>query len=235
METIKRIKIEEKLLSSLNLNVVELDVKNEEEYFDFLTDDLTELLKDKLKTLKWGFDKSLKVYYSLGYSQGDGFMFEGFIKTKNAVFSVKHSGHYYHYNSKNIELINLIVGKKEVYPDEFNEQQYKKVNQLENEFNENYICLCKDMENIGYKIIEERNEENILRIGFNDFCENNDLNEDELFNFDYLTEEKKGYVKVCSSGNTSIKGLWIEDKKIKITHSLKAIAEIITTEEKNFI
>jgi len=234
MEQVKQIKTEEKSLSNLNLKVIDLNVENAEDDFYFLKDDLTELLKEKLLKNNISVINDLKVFYSLSNCQGDGFMFEGLIQTKKARFRIKQSGFYYHENSKKIFLDCLFIGNKEVYPTEMTEKQEEKANKIEDEFNYLYIDICKELEKEGYSIIEAINKENILRSGFNDWKEENNINSNlEIYDFNYKEEETKDYIKICNSGNTSFKGLWIKNQKIKISDFIKA--EITEYQEKVLI
>lgn len=92
-----------------------------------------------------------KIYYSLSWSQGDGVMFEGVFdfptetekvgrQWKRYEVTVKQSGHYYHSNSKTIE----------VEPE--NET-------VEKEFDEVYQKICKELEKVGYEYIEDMQSE----------------------------------------------------------------------------
>ena len=234
MEIIKIIREEEKNLKDLNIKVVSLDVENGEDDFYFLNDDLSEELKQKLEEKKFKFFPDLKIYYDLSYSQGSGFSFVGTIETKKARFTIKPYGHYSHENAKTINTDCLFIGKKEVY--DFTDKQIERVNKIEEEFNKIYVSICKDLEKYGYKEIELREEINILSVGFNKFLNENDINCNlELFNFLYSTEEKKGFIKICDSGNTNINGLWIEDFKIKSENKIKAYSDILEYQEKTII
>jgi hypothetical protein len=201
-----------------------------------LSDELTEVLKEELQKNKISVISDLKVYYSLSYCQGDGFMFEGLIQTNKARFRIKQSGHYYHENSKEIFLECLFIGNKEVYPTEMNKKQEKKAEEIEEEFNLLYVNICKEMEKEGYSFIESQEKENILRSGFNEWKEeNNLLSNYELYNLDYKEEEAEDYIKICDSGNTIIKGLWIKNQKVKITDFIKAESNITEYQEKFLI
>jgi hypothetical protein len=222
----KEIKQEEKLLSELDLKVVDLDSKNGDDDFSLLADDLKYLLEEKLTEKGFKF-KDLKVLYSLGYSQGDGFCFIGEIETKKAIFKIEHSNsHYYHENSTDIDITDLKVNKQFKPFYDLNKKQQDKAEVVLNDFIEVYKSICKEMAKTGYNIIEEQEQENVLRRGFNDFLSKNNLEEEDLFNFDYKTQQEKGFVKVCDSGNTNIKGLWIKNQKVKVTNNIKVIAEI---------
>lgn len=232
MEIIKEIKIEEISLKDLNLKLIDLDVKNGNDDFMFLEEELNEILKDKLKQKGFKFD-NLKIGYSLSYCQGDGFNFIGEITTKNAVYIIeKNTHHYEHAYTTSIEMLSF---KNKDYS-ELDEVMQKKADLFLKTFQEEYISLCKEMEEIGYSIIKQQEEDNILKSGFNQFLEENSLNMNyELFDFDYKTQEEKGFIKVCNSGNTNIKGLWIKNQKVKITNFIKAIAEIEEYQEKVLI
>lgn len=110
-----------------------------------------------------------RVFYSLGYSQGDGAMFEGVFEYGSALEKVggqwkryqvivKQSGHYYHYNSKTLEITS-----GDDIANEADEAVYK-------EFDEDfYKPICKKLEKYGYDWIEE--EDSIEH--FVDECEQN--------------------------------------------------------------
>ena len=117
---------------------------------DYLNERLFELLeekgiKDTNDTSKAG-TRPTQVMYSLSYCQGDGAMFEGdFIYThkgKKYVITVKHSGRYYHYNSK-----DFYIHDEE--GEEVNEWE-----EVEEAFNVEYKAICKELEHQGYEYIE---------------------------------------------------------------------------------
>lgn len=121
-------------------------VENNDYYFlsDYLNERLHELLeekgiKDTNDTSKAG-TRPTQVLYSLGYSQGDGCMFEGDFIYKGYNVNVKHSGRYYHFNSKNITITD----------DEGNDID----RQIYEEFDALYIEICKELERLGYDFIE---------------------------------------------------------------------------------
>ena len=126
--------------------------REEEEHF-FLKDALKIELEEILN--KRGYIiTNIKPYYDLSYSQGSGFMFEGVIEKNNITYKIRHSGFYYHYNSKEIEAYNT---------------DYEEIDTTE--FNEEYITICKELEKYGYSIIEAAlKEENIIEtIEANDY------------------------------------------------------------------
>lgn len=99
------------------------------------------LLKEKLdeRGIKYDTD-SINVYYSLSYCQGDGFMFEGILQWKGTEVHIKHQGHYYHSNSKQVSW----------YDKEGNECDPAR----EASFEKMYQEVCKEMEDRGYEHIE---------------------------------------------------------------------------------
>jgi hypothetical protein len=119
--------------------------------YDFLSDDLEEDLKELLRVNKISFDESLKIYYSLSYSQGDGFCFEGDFEYKDYQINIKNSGHYSHKNSVNIE-----ITKED--GEDAKEEIYK-------EFKNIFDDICDELEKIGYSYIESENsEENFIEM-----------------------------------------------------------------------
>ena len=111
------------------------------------------VLKEKLEErgIKYDTD-SIDVQYSLGYSQGDGFMFEGIITWRGKEIAIKHdSAHYYHSKTASFDYEGLTDA-------EFG--QFEVV----------YEAVCKEMERIGYDEIEyQRSEES-----FKQACEANE-------------------------------------------------------------
>lgn len=118
----------------------------EEEEFYFLKDDLKEFITDKLKELNYNIIE-LDVYYDLCYCQGSGAMFTGILEKDGLKYIIKQYGHYYHYNSKEINIYNIEDG-----------EETEDIG-----FNDLYITLCKELEKYGYSIIEDTlKEENII-------------------------------------------------------------------------
>jgi len=133
--------------------------------YPFLPDDMNERLHELLEengivdtndTSKPG-TKPTPVLYSLSYSQGDGAMFEGVFEWNGYTVTVKHQGHYYHYNSKTIDIVD----------EEGNEPE---TDEPLNAFNEVYVNICKELESYGYaEIAHEDSEES-----FAELCEANE-------------------------------------------------------------
>lgn len=145
---------------------------NDSEDYPFLTDDLREYIHEELKELGFTVEgvstsenPSINPYYSLSYSQGDGLMFEGTVTDKKGnSYTIKHSGHYYHERSTQIEGVD------------------KNGNEIDTEdFEENiYIPLCQRVAQRGYDEIEYMASEEC----FAETCEANEysfLENGEMF------------------------------------------------------
>jgi hypothetical protein len=119
-------------------------MREENEYWglsDYMNDNLRELLDNTEIKLVEGY--KMQVFYSLSYCQGDGAMFEGtFLYRDKYYITAKQSGHYYHYNSKNITVEEEDIDGNEVDTGE-----------IEEEFNKIYVDICDELEKIGYDYI----------------------------------------------------------------------------------
>lgn len=120
-----------------------------------------ELIKENGIELSLTDDHTFRVFYSLANCQGDGAMFEGRFTWKGYIVTIKQSGHYYHYNSKNIDIET---------EDEDGYSHYVTDEKVHEEFNDLYVSICKELERYGYDYIEdEQHFEN-----FQDVCESNE-------------------------------------------------------------
>lgn len=137
---------------------------NQNNYDYFLADCMAERLHELLEenniidlndTSKPG-TKPTQVFYSLSHSQGDGAMFEGDFEWNGYFVTVKHSGSYYHENSKTIDITD----------EEGNEPE---TDEPEKAFNDIYVKICKELEKYGYDYIEHENSEE----NFREICEAN--------------------------------------------------------------
>lgn len=211
------INIKEKVINLKNienLQIVELKFSDIDEYLDFLEEDLTEYLKNKLEELKITAEE-LKVYYDLSYSQGDYFNFFTTLRTNKALIKISPSGR----NSEEFNIIEFKINKEFIYYEDLTEKQTLKADKYLTEFKEDYYNLCREMKRTGYSQIESWNEESVLNAGFRRFLEQNDISTTyELYDFNYTTEEKEGYIKICDSGDSYIKGLFIKPFNIKRTY-----------------
>ena len=140
-------------------------IENYREGLDFpwLTDDMVYHLEELLKEAKIKYDFTPNVYYSLGYSQGDGAMFEGTFYWKAWKIEVRQSGHYSHYNSKTFRNAESVKTGKEI------------TDKALKEFDAVYVEICKKLERYGYDAIEDAtSDESIttyLQEEFNEFYE----------------------------------------------------------------
>jgi hypothetical protein len=118
--------------------------------FPFLEEAMIERAHELLKEAKIKAD-NVKVFYSLSYCQVDGAMIEMTGTWGKYHFTVKQSGRYYHYNSKNIELWNE-SGEVSLDADE----------KVYCEFNDLYVDICHKLEKYGYACIDAENEDSIV-------------------------------------------------------------------------
>jgi len=113
---------------------------------------LNPLLQEHLDDQLGSEGADLKIYYSFSYSQGDGVAIEGRLSPADAPLlswpegaayaHLKHSGHYYHYNSFSVNLESDEGDAIESPGSEIFTKQLRDI--------------CKDMERIGYKAIEDQ-------------------------------------------------------------------------------
>jgi|TARA_Y100000310_G_C20499048_1_gene722998 hypothetical protein len=113
---------------------------NGDNEFPFLEECMNDMLDELLKKYNLKSEDA-KCYYSLGYCQGDGAMFEGLIEWRNYYVNIKHSGHYYHYNSKEYTI------RTKKTDSEANENTH-------NQFEKIYRKICDELEKVGYDFIE---------------------------------------------------------------------------------
>ena len=124
---------------------------------DFLSDDLTEFIREELKK-KRIFNENLKVYYSLSNCQGDGLCFIGTFGYKKNKIYIKHSGMYYHSNSVTFET----------------ENKNGELIETDKSFIELYKNICKKAEKIGYETMDYEDSETAIK-------ENIDANDYEFY------------------------------------------------------
>ena len=136
----------------------------------FLNDDLIEYLKELLEENKIIYDDSLKVYYSLCYSQGDGFCFIGDFQTKTAKFKITHNSRYCHKKSTTIDLIELYDKTEQRFRDilDLSGEKDKEIEEELNSFTHLYYLICDNCEKLGYEEIESENQEAYIKEIFND-------------------------------------------------------------------
>ena len=249
VESTKKIRTREFKLSQLKgLKIVDLNSEDGEDDFCFLEDGLKEHLsfllteKNKYITIKKPFsykeveDVGLKFSYDLSYCQSSHFYFnEGSILLKDVLRLLnidekdfkrilRDEDVYFNIGEHNNIEFNNYMGfeNEEDITEELETIEEESLKELEEDLTEFLNNLSKILKDYGYKTIENQQEENVLRSGFRDFLIENDINENiELWDVDYKTENKKGYVKVCSDGDTNLKGLWIKDFNLKRVYELQ--------------
>lgn len=118
--------------------------------YPFLSEFMNECAESLLEASGIKAD-DVKVFYSLSYAQGDGAMIEMSGKWGEYNFTVKQSGHYYHYNSKTIELWDE-SGEISIDADE---KEYK-------DFNDIYVSVCQELEKAGYAEIEYQDSDEVV-------------------------------------------------------------------------
>lgn len=197
-----------KKINIANLKKVQLDYNNSyDSDYPFLSEEMRQELEYLISQEVNIVDFDIKnIFYDLSNCQGDGAMFEGSWQYKYedilCYCDFIHSGHYNHYNCKNIEISfdeNVELGSEEY--DNIYEQ-----------INNSYISICRELEKFGYSAIEEEDKRNIFFTAFNDWKEINEIELDsEIYDFNYVEKETDGFVCIAESGNTCIDGLYIKD------------------------
>lgn len=130
-------------------------------YRENLVIDIKELLVEMIEEemIKLGFScENIKPLYSLNYCQGDGLMFEGVVFNEKEKYRIKHSGRYYHEQSK--EIVGLDDGDYEdfeIETEKFDEQVY--------------VPVCQKVRDYGYSLIKYEESEEC----FIEYCEANDV------------------------------------------------------------
>lgn len=206
-------------LKDIELKTTELSLKDSYDEFYFLEDTLTESLIGFLEGEKvFNIEEDLKLFYNLSYCQGDYFYFEGIIKNKKIKIQVISRGRG---DYPDFSILEYKTYKGWSPEESLTEKQYKKAEEELENLKEDYFKVCSKLKKIGYDIIEEKQEEDILNGAFKRFLRINEIDsegfQDEIWNYDYSTIEKEGYIKIAEDGDTSIKGLWIKPFNIKRT------------------
>lgn len=125
------------------------------EEYPFLCEDLTEDVKDFLRSKNCNFE-NISLLYSLSYSQGDGLCFTGVIEKDGRELRLTHSYRYYFAESVSMQFVDE------------NGEEVDEIEELKNI----YFEACKRAEKQGYSILEYRMDEN-------EFSEFSDANEYE--------------------------------------------------------
>lgn len=132
----------------------------------FMQSHMINLLKEKLEErgIKYDTD-SMDVRYSLSYSQGDGFMFEGTLYPNGKRVTIKHAdAHYYHSRTASF---NYDTEEAQGNLGDFSETMTEKE---QDAFEEEYRAICTEMEQAGYDEIEYQQSEEV----FEEQCDGNE-------------------------------------------------------------
>lgn len=121
----------------------------ENEDLPWMTNDMKERLMELLdeNNIKAGADR-IKCYYSLSHCQGDGFQFVGHMSWGKYKIEIKSNGRYCNSYCTEFEILDT---SKEDWPDVCGNGKnvYTKFKKL-------YHSICKQMEDYGYKYIEDQ-------------------------------------------------------------------------------
>ena len=152
--------MEERTIKVYNFEELKEDIQNKviEKFrynneYPFLNDELNELLIEKLKENNIQFNTTLKCYYSLSYSQGDGFCFIGDFVYNGWNINITHKSQYYHKKSVEIEIYKFDEEGSYIYPTVEEENQFKNI----------YYSICDTCEKAGYEHIENEDSEEYIK------------------------------------------------------------------------
>ncbi len=120
---------------------------------DYLHECLTDRLAVVLSQNEMEVE-NLDTQYSLGYCQGDGFMFSGNVTWKGRVYEVRQSGYYSHNGCKTID-----IDWDELPPN----SSMETIKLLTVDFDDVYREICDQLEAFGYGVIEEALSEETIR------------------------------------------------------------------------
>lgn len=134
------------------------DYRANNDYY-FLNDFITEYVKELLEENEILDTRSLEIFYSLGYCQGDGACFIGSFKWNGYDIKItKTSHHYQHMHTTQIELFK---DGEEIEEDDKNGSIFQEL----------YFSICKKIEKFGYGLIDDENSEE----GIKAYFEGNDI------------------------------------------------------------
>lgn len=133
----------------------------EREDYEYLSDDLMEILKEQLKEndIELLNEKSLKIFYSLSNRQGDGLCFIGDFTFQNLEIEITHNARYYYANSTDINYYNINSG----------DYVYEEDEKITRDFKGIYLDICQSLEDIVHEILEYRMSDN----EFEEYCNAN--------------------------------------------------------------
>lgn len=127
---------------------------NDDNDFPFLGDMLKEFIEEELEEAGYTHD-GLRVMYDLSYCQGSGLMFEGVVGADGYIYTIRHSGNYYHELEADITATDSDGTESEEKAILFAENFYRP--------------LCRKAAKIGREEIEHESSEEY----FSDLCDAN--------------------------------------------------------------
>jgi len=143
---------------------------------DFLKQTLKREIENHDFLEQWDYGNDLELYYSLGYSQGDGASFEGaleFTDEENQKWyvTIKQKGHYLHKNTMKVSTVEAAAETEEHY--NFEEMTRQEIVELEQETGAVALDLAKgiadDIKELGYDTIDDYESEERARQHIKEF------------------------------------------------------------------
>ncbi len=122
---------------------------------------LEEVLSDLLNENDIHETSGRKLYYSLGYCQGDGAIFVGHYEYKDVYFHIQQTGRYC--NHGNVSIVIKDYEDKVIEEIDNPTSMDIKLDEIWSEFEELYIKICKQLEKSGYAEIEYHNSDENLK------------------------------------------------------------------------
>lgn len=113
-------------------------------------DNLISELLEQYNIKPCGNTQYAKIRYSLGYSQGDGVMFEGSFQWGDFWLSIKHFGRYAHCYSKTLQIDDARTAEG---------LKVLNLEKAERDFEKIYQTICNKLEKAGYAYIEDMESE----------------------------------------------------------------------------
>lgn len=196
--------------------------------YHLLQEDMQEHAKELIKQSKLlePFDADTladSIQYSLSYSQGDGVSFRKWYYTKTLTywkttkevqFFVATNSYSHHYSHEKTFYIDWQL--QSYFLNWLTKKEEEKMQKLADEYTEELRSICKKLEEYGYKIIKEENEQDILFHAFDRWKEANKIEDaNDIWDFEHSTKPTEWYTQIATSGDTNIDGLWVQLPPLK--------------------
>lgn len=198
--------------------------------YPILEDDMkykaVELIKESKLLKQWDAEVLAEsIVYSLSCSQGDGVAFRKWKYThtlaywknfKEVLFCIETNSYSIHYCHEKTFYVDYEIINSSSYCMGLTDKEKEKMQKLADDYTEELMTICSKLEKYGYALIEQEDEENILRGAFNRWKEENNIEDvSELYDFSYSTEEKDGYTLIATEWDTNINWLYIRLPELK--------------------